>query len=114
MGIKNFTHPYREWQWCDSVTLSLCDSVCNKRSNISAAFHLFGPKNFCVHLGKKVWLKINIFWPRAGWAAAGGQKNGDLSGYLEPVESSSNAGGSLTIDDRRFQHPAYVHIHVHI
>jgi hypothetical protein len=19
--IKNFTHPYREWKWCDSVTL---------------------------------------------------------------------------------------------
>ena len=26
----------------------------NKRCNNSAAFHLFGPKFFCVHLGKKV------------------------------------------------------------
>ncbi len=58
------------------MTLSLCHSVTvrNKRSNISAAFHLFGLNFFCVHLGKKVCLKFYFFRPRAGWATAGGQK----------------------------------------
>ena len=34
--------------------LRLCDSVDNKRSNISAALHPNRPKTICVHLGKKV------------------------------------------------------------
>ena len=63
---------------CDSVTLSLCDSVVIKWSNNSAAFHPFGPKFFCVHLGKKLCLK-NFFFLNRGPV---GKKNSDLSHYL--------------------------------
>ena len=55
MGIKKITHTFREWichdsvtQWLcvgSSVSLWLCHSVDNKRSNISAALHPIGPNN---------------------------------------------------------------------
>jgi hypothetical protein len=48
--------------------------VCNKRSNISAAFHLFGPKFFLHPFGQKSMSQKNYLRPRAGWAAAWGQK----------------------------------------
>ena len=55
--------------------VSLCHSVVNKRSNISAAFHPFGPKFFLRPFGQKsMSQKIFFLRPRAGWAAAGGQK----------------------------------------
>ena len=60
---------------CHSVTLSLCHSVVNKRSNISAPFHPFGPKFFLRPFGQTSMSQKKIFLrPRAGWAAAGGQK----------------------------------------
>ena len=82
MGIKNFTHPYRELKWGNSVTLSLCHSVCNKQSNISAALHPFGLKFFRIYLGKKVC--HNLFFLGQGLVGPGpgGQKNSDLSNYL--------------------------------
>ena len=61
---------------CDSVTLSLCHSVVNKRSNISAPFHPFGPKFFLRPFGQKsMSQKFFFLRPR-------GPKNSDFSGYL--------------------------------
>ena len=47
--------------------VSLCDSVDNERSNNSAAFHTFGPKNFLSPFGQKS-MSQNFFF------SAGGQK----------------------------------------
>ena len=47
----------------------------NTQSNNSAAFHPFGTKKFCVHLGKKVYLKIYFFLGRGSVGLGpGGQK----------------------------------------
>ena len=65
----------------DSVTSSLYDSVCNKQSNISAAFHQFGPKIFASTLAKN-YVSKKFPLQRASWARAGGKINSDLSSYL--------------------------------
>ena len=73
MGIKNYTHPYREWNQCDSVYLRISDYVTLSMingSNISAGFHAFEPK-----------IMSQIFFSAKGWLARG-QKNSDLSSYL--------------------------------
>jgi hypothetical protein len=62
--------------------LSLCDSVANKPPIISAACSVIGPKFFLRPFGQKSMSQKIFFWPRAGWAAAGGQKTSDFSGYL--------------------------------
>ena len=70
---------------CHSVTLSLCNSVTLCATNgliTSPPFIRLGRNFFCLHLGKKVCLKIFFSRPRAGWAGARGQKNSDLSSYL--------------------------------
>ena len=64
---------------CHFFTRSLCDSVCNKWSNISATFHSVGPNFFCVYLGKNVCLKKKF---SAKGRGGRGQKMSDLSSFL--------------------------------
>ena len=57
------------------MTLSLCHSVANKPPIISAACSVIGPKFFLRPFGQKsMSQKFFFLRPRAGWAAAGGQK----------------------------------------
>ena len=58
--------------------MSLCDSVCNKWSNISATFHPVG-RNFFVSNWARMYVSKKISQP---WAGGPGQNMRDLSSFL--------------------------------